>query len=199
MLHRMRRRAAGFTLIELLIVIGIIVILSVVVVLTLNPAQLLAQSRDSRRVSDLAALQSAISLYLADVSSPSVGSSTGSGRCYVHASASIPSTGGCSGRFTGGMTATTSTLLSVNGAGWMPIDFTQISSGAPISGLPQDPVNNSTYFMAYANTTGSTLTYEISVDLESTKYTSGSGNLENSDGGSSATLYEAGTAAGLNL
>ncbi len=56
----------GFTLIELLVVIAIIAILAVVVVLTLNPAQLLAQSRDANRVSDLATLQSAISLYTVD-------------------------------------------------------------------------------------------------------------------------------------
>ena len=68
---------SGFTLIELLVVIAIIAILSVVLILTLNPAELLRQARDSNRVSDLATLKSAISLYLADVSSPSIiGSNT---------------------------------------------------------------------------------------------------------------------------
>ena len=43
----------GFTLIELLIVIAIIAILAVVVVLVLNPAELLRQSRDSQRLSDI--------------------------------------------------------------------------------------------------------------------------------------------------
>jgi prepilin-type N-terminal cleavage/methylation domain-containing protein len=56
----------GFTLIELLVVIAIIAILAVVVVLTLNPAQLLAQSRDANRVSDMATLNSAVSLFLTD-------------------------------------------------------------------------------------------------------------------------------------
>ncbi|MDE2144982.1 MAG: prepilin-type N-terminal cleavage/methylation domain-containing protein, partial [Patescibacteria group bacterium] len=44
---------SSFTLIELLIVIAIIGILAAVVVLVLNPAQLLSQSRDSRRTQDL--------------------------------------------------------------------------------------------------------------------------------------------------
>ncbi|MBI2888821.1 MAG: prepilin-type N-terminal cleavage/methylation domain-containing protein, partial [Candidatus Liptonbacteria bacterium] len=43
----------GFTLIELLVVIAIVAILAVVLILTLNPAQILAQSRDSTRISDL--------------------------------------------------------------------------------------------------------------------------------------------------
>ncbi len=57
----------GFTLIELLVVIAIIAILAVVVILTLNPAELLRQSRDSNRVSDFATLKSAIGLYSEDV------------------------------------------------------------------------------------------------------------------------------------
>ncbi|MFA6494844.1 MAG: type II secretion system protein, partial [Candidatus Paceibacterota bacterium] len=39
----------SFTLIELLIVIGILAILVAAIVITLNPAQLLAQARDSKR------------------------------------------------------------------------------------------------------------------------------------------------------
>src|SRR3989338_7505949 len=66
----------GFTLIELLIVIGILAILATTVVLVLNPAQILAESRDTQRVSDLGAVQSAIGLYLATVASPTFGSAT---------------------------------------------------------------------------------------------------------------------------
>src|SRR5580704_3649915 len=58
----------GFTLIELLVVIAIIAVLAVVVVLTLNPAELLRQARDSNRISDFATLKSAIGLYSEDVS-----------------------------------------------------------------------------------------------------------------------------------
>ncbi|MFA6495289.1 MAG: type II secretion system protein, partial [Candidatus Paceibacterota bacterium] len=39
------RQASSFTLIELLIVIGILAILVAAIVITLNPAQLLAQAR----------------------------------------------------------------------------------------------------------------------------------------------------------
>ena len=57
---------AASTLIELFVVIAIIAILAIVVVLTLNPAQLLAQSRDANRVSDMATHNSAINLYEID-------------------------------------------------------------------------------------------------------------------------------------
>src|SRR5258708_6841103 len=66
----------GFTLIELLVVIAIIAVLSVVVILSLNPAELLRQARDSNRISDMATLKSAVSLYLADVTSPFIGTSS---------------------------------------------------------------------------------------------------------------------------
>src|SRR5579863_4498952 len=63
--HKNSRK--GFTLIELLVVIAIIAVLAVVVVLTLNPAELLRQARDSNRISDFATLKSALSLYAEDV------------------------------------------------------------------------------------------------------------------------------------
>ena len=80
----MTKTNKGFTLIELLVVLAIVAILSVVVILTLNPAELLKQARDSNRVSDMATLKSAISLYLADVSTPVIGTST---YCYVSVTA----------------------------------------------------------------------------------------------------------------
>ncbi|MCL5016431.1 MAG: type II secretion system GspH family protein, partial [Patescibacteria group bacterium] len=61
--HKVNERSS-FTLIELLIVIAIIGILASVVVLVLNPAQLLSQSRDSRRTQDLSNLNNAIGMYL---------------------------------------------------------------------------------------------------------------------------------------
>jgi prepilin-type N-terminal cleavage/methylation domain-containing protein len=56
----------GFTLIELLVVIAILAVLAVVVVLTLNPAGLLQEARDSSRVSDMATLNTGMGLFQAD-------------------------------------------------------------------------------------------------------------------------------------
>ncbi len=55
------RHSSAFTLIELLVVIAVIAILSVVVVLSLNPGELLRESRDTTRISDLDTLNRALS------------------------------------------------------------------------------------------------------------------------------------------
>jgi prepilin-type N-terminal cleavage/methylation domain-containing protein len=68
----MSKRRPGFTLIELLVVIAILAVLAVVVILTLNPAGLLQESRDSNRLSDMATLNTSLSL--ADNSGESLGS-----------------------------------------------------------------------------------------------------------------------------
>src|SRR3989344_4327362 len=61
-----RKQAKGFTLIELIIVITILVILGIVVVMLIDPAEILAQSRDSQRISDLATIKGAVQLVLSN-------------------------------------------------------------------------------------------------------------------------------------
>lgn len=186
----------GFTLIELLVVIAIIAILAVTVILTLNPAQLLAQARDSQRISDMATLKSAVSLYLADVSSPSIGSSA---TCYGSA-ALTPGTAGCGGRMASTDTAvTTSTSnTSTTGGGWIPVNFSSISSGAPLGVEPIDPVNSATYFYSYATNASPSFQFEIDAHMESTKYkNTGGSDIESTDGGTNSNVYEVGTSLSL--
>ena len=184
----------GFTLIELLIVIGIVAILSVIVILTLNPTELLKQARDSNRISDMATLKSAISLYLADISTVNLATTT----CYMSSATNGTSTARC-GYFsaTGGVTTNgTSTVTNnrkIDGTGWIPVNFSQISTGAPIGQLPVDPLNNSSFYYAYA--ASSTSIFELDANLESAKYATN----ESSDGGDNNGVYEAGTAPGLAL
>lgn len=59
------RNSKGFTLIELLVVIAIIGLLSTLSVVALNSAR--AKSRDSKRVSDIKQIQTALELYYADM------------------------------------------------------------------------------------------------------------------------------------
>lgn len=187
------KNTKGFTLIELLVVIAIVAILAVVVILTLNPAELLKQARDSNRMTDTSTLKSALSMYLADVGTPVLATAYTS--CYMSASSTIASNCG----FTGTYTQVGTTTASVNGNGWLPVNLTSISSGAPIGNLPLDPVNSGTNVYRYV--ASSTLVFELNADLESTKYTTGAtaDNREANDGGNNASLFETGTAPGLSL
>jgi type IV pilus assembly protein PilA len=159
------KKKKGFTLIELLVVIAIIAILSVVVVLTLNPAEMLRRSRDSNRASDLSIIKTAISLYLADVSTTNMGSA---GICYLEYSGAtapttiyefatttqseassttaytVASTSACLQWFnseTANATANSGRSVSTGAAAtsWIPINLSLVSSGAPIGQWPADP------------------------------------------------------------
>ncbi len=189
----------GFTLIELLVVIAILAILSVVVILTLNPAQMLRQARDSQRVSDMATLKSAVSLYLADITNPAANGLGASSTCYA-SNAVAAMTSGCGGRMTAStvVTSTAANAASTTGGGWIPINFGAISSGSPVGSLPIDPVNNATYFYSYATNASPNYQFEINARMESIRYaSSGSSDVESTDGGSSSSVYEAGTSLGL--
>jgi prepilin-type N-terminal cleavage/methylation domain-containing protein len=184
----------GFTLIELLVVIAIVAVLAVTVILTLNPAELLKQARDSTRMSDLNTLNKAIALYLADARSPYIGSAL---NCYIAINPDIEGDPDCAG-FNNYTSIAPSASVAVDGTGWLPINFTQISSGAPISVLPVDPILDLTY--SYAYIPSSQLTYELYAELESSKYSNGgSSDRESTDGGNNPNLYEVGSDPGLDL
>jgi len=194
----------GFTLIELLVVIAIIAILAVVVVLTLNPAALLQQGRDSNRVSDMDTLTHAISLY-EDDQGGSLGYSLGNASSvYI----SIPDA-----TISGNTTSTCSSLglpvlptgysyqcsspqdyKNVNGTGWIPINFTKMSTGAPIGDLPVDPTNQTSSKLFYTYQANGSQ-YETTAVMESQKYL----GTAASDGGTYADLYEKGSSLSLAL
>jgi prepilin-type N-terminal cleavage/methylation domain-containing protein len=171
----------GFTLVELLVVIAILAVLAVTVVVVLNPAELLRQSRDATRLSDMATLNRAIGLFLADGQTWSVTTST------------------CTFATTTAMWSTSPTTCATNqsdvvtGSGWVAVNFSAISAGSPISKLPVDPTNNANFLYAFKNT--ASMTYEINARMESVKYASSSV----SDGGNQSGWYEVGNDPGLDL
>lgn len=193
---------SAFTLIELLVVIAIIAILAVVVVLTLNPAQLLAQSRDGTRVSDMATLSSAINLYNTDQGGASGFSLGSSSVIYV----SLPdpnatTTAGTNCSLLGLPTlpatysyhcAASSTYRNSNGLGWIPINFQSVSSGNPLGSFPVDPLNASSSYLYYTYVTNGTQ-YQLSSHMESAKYIS----EEAASGGSDPALYMSGSNTSL--
>jgi len=198
------KKKKGFTLIELLVVIAIIAILAVVVVLTLNPAELLRQARDSQRVSDLGTLKSAISLYLVDTAIPNLAStSAGYTSCYLSTvSAKGTSTCGIFQKtYAGGAMSTTALLYRNNNAlGWLPVNFSQITYGSPLSSLPVDPANTASYYYAYAATTTGGYYFQVNTFMESKKYNaSGTNDVVSTDGGPNNQVFESGSQPGLTL
>jgi len=171
----------GFTLIELLIVIGIISILATAVVLVLNPAQLLAQARDSTRISDMGSIKSAIGLYLATATSPAV-------------TAEARSTASSTCAFTTCVVPLAAALQDTDGTGWVAINLSNTTGGSALSVLPLDPTNTATYQYAYKGD-ATDLTFELDATLESIKYS----GMKDTDGGNSPVYYEVGTEPGLDL
>ena len=175
----------GFTLIELIIVITILVLLGVVVIVLIDPAEILAQSRDSQRISDLASLKGATQLVL------SAGNPT-TGTCGTNHSAAATSTAGL--LYTSTSTAATTQLA--NGNGWIPINYTATSTptGRALTSLPIDPKNTETsefYYRWACVRSGGIYSYEIDAKLESAKYAT-EDNKASKDGGNNAGRYETG-------
>ncbi len=204
------RNRRGFTLIELLVVIAIIAVLAVVVILSLNPAELLRQARDSNRISDMGTIKSSLALYLADQTSPVLASST-AGYNFAYLSTSTPgseATGSIgfatlgnppvAASTTMNPVATAATLRNIDSTGWIPVSFNLISGGSPMPQLPVDPANNGTYYYGYVATSSSGFTYKITMRTESTKFSNvngvaGGSDVEGTDGGLFPSVYEAGT------
>ena len=162
----------GFTLVELLVVIAIIAILAGVLYVSINPARLMAESRDATRLSDMDTLNSAIALSLADEEIIL--------NVMATENSSVPPA-----------------LRAVTGAGW--VEYTLPTSipvktglGKYISTLPQDPKATAPYFY-YFRSDG--INYELNAVLESAKYAP----KMVSDGGNNDLAYELGTAPGLVL
>ena len=191
-----QKQIKGFTLIELIITISILAILIAIVVVALNPAEQLQRSRDTKRVADLDAIKTALSLYLAQATTTiSLDNSngtlclggTGADTWWVNTTATItpPS----------GFVQVTSTNQTVGSAGWLPARMDQTPGGAPLASLPLDPTNGTgaltTFYYGYS-CRASNNTFEITARLESNFYKTDL-DQDNTDGGNSSSTYEVGT------
>ena len=179
---------SSFTLIELLVVLALVAILSVVVVITLNPAELIKQARDSNRLSDLSTINTALNLFNADVTAGFMGTST---IVYVSIPDNASSTCGSLGlpALPSGYSyncVTTANLRNTNGTGWIPVNFQRISSNSPISQLPIDPRNTTSTGNYYIYMSGGS--WSLSATAESQKYLTNA----QSDSGFSANRFELG-------
>ncbi len=178
----------AFTLLELLIVIGILAILATVTFVVLNPAELLKQTRDSKRVQDLSTLNKAVELVHISNTNLSLGSSSvvyvsladTSSNCSNLSLPSLPT--GWSYRC-----VIQANLRKVDGQGWIPINFTSSTFGSPLAILPIDPINNASSGLYYIYVTGGS--WKLTGLFESEKQV----KFMASDGGPDNGLYETGS------
>src|SRR5487761_1925286 len=171
------RRA--FTLIELLVVIAIIAVLAVVVVLTLNPAELLKQSRDSNRVADLDTLAHALSLYQTDqggTAGYTMGNASSVYASLIDPAATTTAGTDCTSLGLPALSAgysyhcaASSTYRTTNGMGWIPVNFASTTTGSPLGSLPIDPTNTSSTGLFYSYSANGDQ-YEVTSLFESQKY-----------------------------
>jgi len=189
-------KKSGFTLLELLIVIGIIAILATITLIVLNPAEVSKQTRDAKRISELKTVDQVLSFSISQNPDIYLGSSSVvytslpdnlDINCGSYSLPSLPV--GWNYRCVG-----QSVLRSVDGTGWLPINFESLSS-PPFSALPVDPINDADLGLYYTYVAGS---WELNAGMESGKYSSGgSRDVVNADGGDSDFLLEVGS--NLNL
>lgn len=106
--------------------------------------------------------------------------------------------------------ATTAVAQLVDGTGWIPVKFTDIAGGSPLSNLPVDPTNTVTTKTAPTNadlvyrytcqdaatSPAPSFVFELNAVLESTAYTS-TDNKMAKDGGDNDSYYEVGTSLKL--
>ncbi len=179
----------AFTLIELLIVVAIIAVLGSATVVVLNPVEIMKNSRDSTRTSDLDSVKKATDLYDFEFSSyssvlPNVVYTSlpdTSSACSSYSLPALPSgwTYNC---------VNAANLQKTDGTGWIPISFNSMSKGSPIPALPVDPVNSVDVFYTFA--VSSFGNFEFDAVNESQKQYP----VASRDGGDDGSLFERGTA-----
>jgi len=180
----------SFTLVELLIVIAIIAILGAATIFVINPTEILKKTRDTVRISDLKNLD--LALQMAELEGLDLGNPNvvyislpdSNSNCSSYSLPSLPS--GWSYHC-----ASEADYRKVDGNGWIPVNFTALSSGAPFSSLPVDPINDENHYYMYF-VGGS---YELNTWFESQKYA----KQMSQDGGDNPCLYEKGSNLSLGV
>ena len=183
----------SFTLIELLIVIAILALLMSIVIIAINPAELLKQTRDSKRVSSLKSLNNALNIFQATRPTVSIGVANIVYISVPDSSATCANLGlpilplgytyACS---------TSANYRKTDGTGWIPVNFDSLDIGSPLSSLPIDPTNTTSTGLFFSYVVGSS--WELVSGIESSKYQTDTAQV---DGGNSITSFEIGSA--LNL
>jgi prepilin-type N-terminal cleavage/methylation domain-containing protein len=192
-LFRQKLNNKSFTLIELLIVIAILALLMSIIIITLNPAEMLKKSRDTKRISNVKSINTALSIFQATRPTTSTGTANivyisipdSSSTCANLGLPSLPSgyTYQCS---------TSTNHRKTNGTGWIPVNFDGLDIGSPLSSLPIDPTNTTSTGLYFTYVTGGS--WELTSQFESTSYS----EQASTDGGIDPASFEFGTDLSLS-
>ena len=186
----------GFTLIELMVVVAVLAVLVNAVILVINPGEIIKQGRDSARLSALTSLSGVINFMQADVGDFSMGEKN-----TVYVSLPDPAATSSAGTDCGSFQlpllpadwkyhcATRMTHQNTDGTGWIPIDFSNFSSGSPLLKLPVDPLNDASSGNYYTYVFGQDRKWKFSSVMESGRYIS----QEATDNGLDPASYEFGS------
>jgi len=187
-LFRQKLNNKSFTLIELLIVIAILALLMSIIIITLNPAEMLKKSRDTKRISNVKSINTALGIFQATRPTASTGTANivyisipdSSSTCANLGLPSLPSgyTYQCS---------TTANYRKTDGTGWIPVNFNSLDIGSPISSLPIDPTNTTSTGLYFTYVTGGS--WELTSQFESSSYS----EQASTDGGIDPASFEFGT------
>ena len=178
----------GFTLVELLIVISILSALAAAVVVVINPAEMLRQGRDATRMGNIGTLHRTLSMFQIDRPGDSMGSP---GVINVSIPSDLPDCANLGLPPIPGWVyrcVPAADLRNINGTGWIPINFTTMSRGSPLSSLPVDPVNTVASGAFYVFVTDGR-SWTLASLLESERHAPSALR----DGGTDAARFEAGT------
>ena len=177
--------------------IGVVTTISAVVIVVLNPLELLRQTRDANRLSDLQMLAKsfplieAIGVEFTDLDGPNYSNSC-QGQSAQKIFVSVPADNGeATPSAPGGwqfVRVPKSFLRDIDGTGWVPVDLRQVATKVlpPFSHLSVDPINTFASGLYYSYVCGS---YEFNAVLESKKYASRAA----SDSGDDDVIFETGS------
>jgi len=172
------RGTQGFTLIELLVVVGILAVLAIAALIAINPLEAQRKARDSTRLTDIARLQSVIEAYINDEGA--VGITNGNHQS--NAVGQVRSQSCASGNWIGAIDL----CPYLKQVPLDPMNARTVSVLNGAGGRVQTPVAGAGYGFFYSTGTGD---YEFCLYLEADK----NDEILNSDGGSTANLFETGT------
>lgn len=166
-------RVKGFTLVELLVVVAILAIIALIAFVVIQPLEFKRKTSDTKRLTDVAQVQQAISVALQE--------STQAGDILCNGA-----TGTCTGK------STDAGARKSDGTGWVKVNLSSQKS-VSLPTLPADPSNNAALHYIYCSDGKD---WEVNTVLESDEHVKTQKTMEVDGGdenGPTAPKYEVGS------